>query len=149
MSEETKVCSRCRLRLPSQSFSTRSNIENTLTSYCKECAKVYCRIHYQANKLEHNRRRYLNQLRYARENRARLREYLSAKRCVDCGEDDPLVLDCDHVRGSKEFNIANGISQYCWKRIELELAKCDVRCSNCHRRKTARERQWFKAGFGT
>lgn len=31
-----------------------------------------------------------------------------------------------------------------WNDILAELEKCEVRCSNCHTRKTAKEQKWFK-----
>jgi hypothetical protein len=40
------------------------------------------------------------------------------------------------------------LSHYCWARILEELQKCDVRCANCHRRKTARDFKWFKSDSG-
>jgi hypothetical protein len=40
------------------------------------------------------------------------------------------------------------ISGYGWNRILAEIAKCQVRCANCHRRKTARDFKWFKTDFG-
>ncbi len=55
--------------------------------------------------------------------------------CVDCGESDPLVLDFDHVRGKKKFSLGRA---YEHGRLQVldELAKCEIRCANCHRRKT-------------
>jgi hypothetical protein len=46
------------------------------------------------------------------------------------------VLEFDHLH-SKDFNISDaarkGVSM---KKLNAEIAKCEVRCSNCHRRKT-------------
>ncbi len=64
---------------------------------------------------------------------------LSNSKCVDCGEKDILVLDFDHIK-EKEFNIAVLFKKRCAiKTLEKELNKCEVRCANCHRRKTAKE----------
>ena len=68
--------------------------------------------------------------------RAYIKDYLKANPCVDCGEADPVILEFDHVR-DKDFNISDatrkGVSM---KKLSDEIAKCEVRCSNCHRRKT-------------
>ena len=56
--------------------------------------------------------------------------------CRDCGELDPIVLDFDHVRGKKVANIAEMCGKVSEKTMLAEIAKCDVRCANCHRRKT-------------
>jgi hypothetical protein len=77
--------------------------------------------------------------------------YLREHPCVDCGESDIVVLDFDHVVGKKTANVSNLIQRGAsWKRIESEIAKCVVRCANCHRRKTALDFRWYKGvGSGT
>lgn len=92
------------------------------------------RKHYQDNKESYASRR--------DKRRAALREIISSHKksfpCLDCGERDPVVLDFDHrVGATKDFDIGNapalGIGKY---RLIAEIAKCDIRCSNCHRRAT-------------
>ena len=57
--------------------------------------------------------------------------------CVDCGESEDVLLDFDHVRGEKRENISDMVYQgYSIKSIKDEIRKCEVRCANCHRRKT-------------
>lgn len=75
--------------------------------------------------------------------KARLKEYLSAHPCVDCGENDPIVLEFDHVRGVKTSEVYNLAVKrgWAWKRVLTEIAKCEVRCANCHRRVTHQRRQ--------
>lgn len=61
--------------------------------------------------------------------------------CVDCGCQLPPERMCfDHVRGEKLFNVSRG-----WGRsvvvLEAEIAKCDVRCRDCHERRHGRRKR--------
>lgn len=70
--------------------------------------------------------------------------YVSTHPCVDCGESDPIVLEFDHRDPStKRFPITQ-ITRYSLEETKEEIEKCDVRCANCHRKKTAKERRWYK-----
>ena len=62
------------------------------------------------------------------------------KGCRDCGNKDFRVLDFDHVRGEKSFNISRA-QRYYFKleKVKMEMRKCEIRCSNCHRIKTYNE----------
>lgn len=50
-------------------------------------------------------------------------------------------MDFDHVRGEKFANVSKMVNT-CEKlsRIEDEIAKCDLVCSNCHRIRTEKRR---------
>jgi hypothetical protein len=80
------------------------------------------------------------------ENRQRFREYLASASCVDCGIEDFAVLEFDHRDPSlKKDNVSYLVRQaVSWKTILDEIAKCDVVCANCHRRRTARHFRWRK-----
>jgi hypothetical protein len=70
-----------------------------------------------------------------------VRDYLAAHPCIDCGESHPACLDFDHRNPKKKkycigAGIASGILP---KSLIKEMRKCDIRCSNCHRKKHARE----------
>jgi hypothetical protein len=68
---------------------------------------------------------------------ARIDEYLSEHPCVDCGEDNVALLDFDHLR-DKTADVSNLVREgSSWERIADEIAKCAVRCANCHARVTA------------
>lgn len=68
----------------------------------------------------------------------RLVRAAKSRPCMDCGQTFPTyVMDFDHVRGEKLFNVSQGYQQ---KRtlaeVAAEIEKCDVVCSNCHRIRT-------------
>lgn len=72
-------------------------------------------------------------------NRAFVIDFLSSCSCVDCGVDDWRVLEFDH-QGDKVANVSQLVSEaVALHRIEAEIAKCDVVCANCHRRRTTQE----------
>ena len=84
--------------------------------------------------------RYAQQERHRKTNFQKLAEYLSSHPCVDCGEDDLIVLDFDHLpEYTKKFEIARAVagSTRSWSSILVEIGKCEVVCANCHRRRTA------------
>ena len=56
--------------------------------------------------------------------------------CVDCGgRFHPAAMDFDHVRGTKRYAIV--VNNILRDDILFELAKCELRCANCHRTRHA------------
>lgn len=142
----TKVCSSCAEELPLDQFNRKSKLKQSRHSMCKSCLRRQRKQTYQARRSYYvaynvrlkteRRRRYIQ----------RIIEYLSKHPCVDCGESDPVVLDFDHVGDDKTANISYLLSMVAgWERLAGEINKCEVRCANCHRGKTAREQGWHKA----
>lgn len=110
-------------------------------SYCRACRADYKRAHYDANKARYkaNAKAYVTRL--AEERTAWLLDYFEAHPCVDCGENDPVVLEFDHL-GDKRFGISRGVRDKNWDLFLAEIAKCEVVCANCHRLRTA-----YRGGF--
>ena len=81
---------------------------------------------------------YKAQKRHRLKVRAKLFEFLSEKACMDCGERDPIVLDFDHKDPKMKLkNVARMLSgHYSWESVLAEIQKCEIRCANCHRRKS-------------
>ncbi len=113
-----------------------------------EARKAYHAAWYARNKASVIARSARNGARRRKDIVRFLAEYLSSHPCIDCGESDIVVLDFDHITGIKTVNLAEVAGDgYSTKRIEEEIAKCVVRCANCHRRKTAKQRGWFRASY--
>lgn len=133
----TKTCTRCKQEKNIEEFKFRYKAEGIRQPACHECSRAINRDHYNRNKLPYlERTRAQNKVK-KEENRKQKHQYLTEHPCVNCGESDPVVLDFDHVeRSNKKHNIAKMMCGYPWCTILLEIAKCQVLCANCHRRKT-------------
>ena len=147
-----RVCKKCQSAKPESEFFIRSKVTGKLHTQCKACYKerrkeTYAK-HYQKYKQ--------NYLARARERRAQLRseyrtnmlEYLSEHKCVDCDEDDIVVLEFDHLQPAmKEFGVSQAVKLgYSWNQVLTEIKKCEVVCANCHKRRTAKQFGWYKSG---
>jgi hypothetical protein len=67
-------------------------------------------------------------------------------RCCDCNTSyAPIAMDYDHVCGTKTSDIAKLSGRKCSiTRLEEEIAKCELVCSNCHRIRTYTRNQELK-----
>ena len=64
-------------------------------------------------------------------------QWLSQQVCVDCGCNDPILLEFDHREpGLKSYTISHKRKSYDFKRLLIEIAKCDCVCRNCHKIRT-------------
>jgi hypothetical protein len=136
-------CKNCSSKGP---FYKCKNSPDGLRAICKVCVN-------NSNKAwrEANPEKWADSVRRRKERatdvkRAFVEQWLATHPCIDCSEDDPVVLEFDHVRGKKVSGISEMVIQYCsLAKLEEEVKKCDVRCANCHRRKTAKEKGYSRA----
>ena len=109
---------------------------------CKACKKTYNAAYYEVTKDRHNPGRIARRKRAQQEAREMVYQYLSEHPWVDCGESDVVVLDFDH-QGDKMATINTLIKRgAAISTILTEMAKCEVVCSNDHRRRTAKAQPW-------
>ena len=118
--------------------------KGTLYYACKECWNAANKERYHRNKQYYVNK--ANKFKQSVKKTAyeRIFKYLADKKCVDCGENDPVVLQFDHVRGEKINCVSALVGMgHSWAIIESEIAKCEIRCANCHIRKTAKQFNWY------
>lgn len=133
------VCRRCEQEKDQDEFSWRKKNINRAT-ICKACHRIMAKMHYQNNKEYYKKKSNQNRKSYKIRGKKFLIEYLQSHPCVDCGEDDIEVLQFDHtieLNNWKAPRVTSLVAQSLNK-IKEEIAKCDVRCANCHVRKTRR-----------
>jgi hypothetical protein len=132
-----KKCSRCKQEKDASFFACNSSRKDNLQSLCKACQKVYGQQRYLKNKdyfKEHNKQS-------SRIKRLAIDEYKKGKMCVDCGNTNPVVLTFDHVRGEKVAAVTDMANRsFTLSAIYKEIAKCDLRCFNCHMIKDCQKR---------
>jgi hypothetical protein len=139
-----RKCPRCKQVKSLNEFGKNSRSKNGHATYCLICQRAGCRNYYESRPDMLERSKILRRLR-KKSIQEVIWNYLTNHPCIDCGENDPIVLDFDHVKGEKKKEISrmikgnNGI-----KSILEEIDKCEVRCANCHRKKTAKTMNWYK-----
>ena len=140
------ICCMCHQDKPPEAFAFRSLATGELQDHCRECHADYRRQHYVDNKPTYIENERLRVRRHRERNRELLLTYLFDHPCVDCGEADPVVLDFDHRDPLlKRLEVTKLAAKKPWPIVLEEIAKCDVRCANCHRKRTAAQFLWRRA----
>ena len=142
---EFKACVVCKDVHPAtlEFFYKKSSSNDSLQNVCIPCIAKASKKHYEANKEKIKQK--------TRDRRKRIKPlahkiilHALEGGCIDCGEKDRIVLDFDH-QGDKTYNIAAMVhSAISLDKLEEEISKCVVRCANCHRRKIAKDFNWWR-----
>ncbi len=139
-----KLCSKCNQIKSIDLFYKIPKLPSGLRGWCIACTSI------------DGKKRHLNLPQKVREERRSqkdldrniirnyLFDYLEKSKCVDCGTPDILVLEFDHIDSSTKSHNISEMSGFNLKLVVDEIAKCVVRCANCHRKKTHKERNSFK-----
>lgn len=109
------ICTKCGVEKPQSQFQSYVTGD-----------KTYTRLQCTSCKMERQRQR-----------KAEIGELVKiikeSKGCSSCGFSNAHALQFHHVDPNKEINIADAVrSGWSLRRIEDEIRKCIVLCSNCH-----------------
>lgn len=137
---QTKLCSmKCSdSPLPVSAFNSKyKKGKKGYQPYCRECQRIDRKRYYDLDPDRHRAQRMERKKKNQLQIRLNILQYFQENPCTDCGISDVRVLEFDHVRGEKEFDISMGKQRnLSWKRILKEIEKCDVVCCNCHKIRT-------------
>lgn len=145
MTKVIKHCTKCNepYKEPlSSHFHKKAGTPDGYQYVCKRCIRQMHATHYLENidyykekAIKHNAEYRLRNLQY-------IVDYLKQHPCVDCGETDPIVLEFDHI-SDKEYDVSK-LNHSSFETLLEEIAKCEVRCANCHRRKTSKQFNYYE-----
>ncbi len=138
-----RTCTRCGEVKEVEQFNFKIRSRGLRSSHCRSCSSRYVKAHYENNKQYYLDKAYKRNFRIRQEFRSYIWTYLSSHPCVDCGESDPIVLEFDHVK-EKSFTISSAGRNKKLADIIKEIEQCEIRCANCHRRKTSKQFGWHK-----
>lgn len=144
-----KRCSKCKQEKFKTEFHKRADRPSGVMSHCKECEKdrrnsrkgvqsAYNKKSYQKNKTKVKQHSKI----VGQAKMDKISQIKQTTPCADCGDTfpgRPEVMDFDHRDPStKNFTMARARWKK-WETIELEMAKCDIVCANCHRTRTVKQ----------
>lgn len=127
-----KICSKCTTKKSLDDFNWKNKAKNQKMAWCKACIKVYDKA--RQSTPEYRAEKKVRREDSIRLNKAYVFSYLTNNSCVDCGNKDFRVLEFDHTPGTDKCgNISDMISRASLNTLKKEIAKCEIRCANCHR----------------
>ena len=144
--QESKRCPRCATTKPRAAFGHAKDRADGLQLYCRVCRAVIDHEDYEREVGRSVSRRSRRSYGFSRGDW--LRGLKAGRPCTDCGRVfDPQVMQWDHL---PEFEKTGDISDGSWAagrtpdEILLEIAKCELVCTNCHTLRTFRRKGWGK-----
>lgn len=139
-----KICVLCKASKSLEDFNKKQSSEDGKQNICRDCNKKKSKDYYSKNKEKHKKVIYKRRRKHVIALQQYTYDFLKMHGCAICGENDPCCLDFDHLK-NKNMLISKLISSgYSFSNLKKEIDKCQILCANCHRRKTAKDFNWYK-----
>lgn len=138
-----KVCTRCLTSKPLEEFSKRASAKDGLQPRCRICQRELVNQHYSDNKQYYKDKARVRNTATIIENRRYVISYLRDNPCIDCGNSDIEVLQFDHRDRDTKSGEVSSFLDSSLERVKLEISKCDIRCANCHIKRSRRQLGWW------
>src|SRR2546423_1390695 len=117
-----KICTYCGVERDAETdFSWEYKAQGIRQSRCKYCQREMSNRHYRENKLVYRQRDRIRKPQILAENARLIANYLSTHPCIDCGQKDLRLLEFDHVKDKKSYEVCDlFVGGYNWQKIEAE-----------------------------
>lgn len=128
-----KTCKDCEEAKPVSEFNRKGK---GYQHHCRSCQRKWYKNYYSS--VDKERERLYTRNKASQDAIRKVTRVARDVPCMDCGVKYPFyVMDFDHRDpAEKEFTIAKMLSMGNVDKVEKEISKCDVVCSNCHRIRT-------------
>lgn len=130
-----KKCNHCGLHKNKVKFNRDRTKKDGRYSLCKSCTNLKRRQNYGKYSKSWKKRK--------RANQDYVYDLLSDACCEDCGESNIITLEFDHLDGSDKINNVSAMASGSLERLQREIDKCRILCSNCHKIRTAKQFDWY------
>ena len=138
-----KKCIKCEQLKNENEFHFKNKKIGKRKNTCKCCQKKYRKYYYNENRDRLIKYSIESSKKITLRNQQYLWDYLKNRPCIDCGNDNPIVLEFDH-REEKITEVTKAAKNgWSIENIKKEIDKCDIRCANCHRIKTFNDFNWL------
>ena len=125
------VCTKCKEEKDSSEFCKRTNSKTGFQPACKSCMNLAYRVTRAKSSGRYKQVQKDREEMYVK----RYQDWKATLKCSVCPENSPCCLEFHHTDPSeKENTVSNMVRCSSWDTLMLEVAKCVVLCSNCHKK---------------
>ena len=138
-------CSRCKEEKPDEEFAWRRRARGQRDNYCRPCRAAYKQEHYRANKQRYIELRGDERKLMLEERIALSSSPTSASTPASTAARPIRSCSSSTTCGTRSSGSQRAFRDRNWHDVLDEIAKCEVVCANCHRRRTARRGGFLRA----
>jgi hypothetical protein len=130
-----KTCIKCGEIKDLSEFNFRNKEKGKYNCNCKECKRKIDNELYRSNHTDRKSKIRINSKDKISKNRSIVNDIKTNSKCYLCGDERHYVLDFHHIVSEEKDSVIGKLvkSKCSEKKLLIEVGKCVLLCSNCHR----------------